>query len=239
MTDPLAYRANPHNLLTHDEEIEDAANESAHNDDSHQEHSIFDAGAIYRPPRVAPAPYTENSKSKRKKEHKFVPSALASLSSDASRPHVESTSGLGSTPSLASGRAAYLKRLNEFEEDNFARVLMKKSDARRRDRDEADLALGGSLTGGGKHHRRAGGFEDEFGDVLKSVERVNYHGSGISDGYDELRQQSKKVHFLRRSRQEGSQKRVHAGEEEVIERARKRSRFEVEAKNMKKKLGRR
>ncbi|KAG6878682.1 hypothetical protein C0993_011497 [Termitomyces sp. T159_Od127] len=149
--DPLAYRPKPHNLLVHDEKVEDAANEYAYNDHSYQEKSAIshaDADAIYRPPRVAPVPYTEKSKSKTRKEHMFVPSALASLSSDVSRPHVESTSGLGSTPSLASGRAAYLKRLNEFEEDTFSRVVMKKSDAKRRERDEADLALGGSLTGG-------------------------------------------------------------------------------------------
>ncbi|KAG6879032.1 hypothetical protein C0992_005725 [Termitomyces sp. T32_za158] len=241
LTDPLAYRPDPHNLLTHDEEVEDTVDESVCNDHFYQEkRGISDVDAIYRPPRVAPAPYTEKSNSKRRKEHILVPSALASLSSDASRPHVESTSGLGSTPSLVSGRAAYLKRLNEFEEDNLSRVVMKKSDAKRRDRDEADLALGGSLTGGGKHRRRAGRLDDEFSDVLRSVQRVSSGGFGtrMGDGYDELRHKSKKVHFLGRSRQEGSQKRTRTGEEEVFGHARKRSRFEVEAKNMKKKLGR-
>ncbi|KAG6903190.1 hypothetical protein C0995_002733 [Termitomyces sp. Mi166 len=240
--DPLAFRPNPHNLLDNDEENDNIANESAHNNFSHQEkRGIFDADVIYHPPRVAPVPYTEKSKSQRRKERPPVPSALASLSSDSSRPHIESNSGLGSTPSLTSGRAAYLKRLNEFEEENFSRVVMKKSDARRRARDEADLALGGSLAGGGgKHHQRAGGLEDEFGDVLRSVERVNFGGSAESgarkgDGYDELRQQSKKVDFLQRSRRDGS-KRVHAGEEELVEHARKRSRFEVDTKNAKKKL---
>ncbi|KAG5340327.1 hypothetical protein C0989_002138 [Termitomyces sp. Mn162] len=239
LEDPLAFRPNPNNLWANDEENDDTVNESVHNDHSQQDkHGIFDADAIYRPPRVAPAPYTEKSRSQRRKERPPLPSALASLSSDVSRPHVESTSGLGSIPSLASGRAAYLKRLNEFEEENFSRVVMKKSDARRRARDEADIALGGSLTGGGgKHRRRAGGLEDEFGDVLRSVARVNFGGLGGpgGDGYDELRQQSKKVDYLQRSRQ-GGQKRIHTAEEESVEHGRKRSRFEVEAKNVKKKL---
>ncbi|KAG5646690.1 hypothetical protein DXG03_002680 [Asterophora parasitica] len=206
-------------------------------------HANHDNGdGLYHPPRVAPVPYTEKkSKSQLRKKRPPVPSALASLSSDPSRPHMESTSGLGSTPSLASGRAAYLKRLNEFEEENFSRVMMKKSDAKRRARDEEDLALGGSLGGGGgKHRRRAGGLEDEFGDVLKSVERVSHRGSGgMGDGYDELRQRSKKADLLQRSRQESVRKRDSPGDgEEPAGRSRKRSRFELDAKNAKKKLGR-
>ncbi|KAG6854606.1 hypothetical protein C0991_004208 [Blastosporella zonata] len=199
---------------------------------------LSDADALYRPPRVAPVPYNEKSKSQLRKERPPVPSALASLSSDASRPHIESTSGLGSTPSLASGRAAYLKRLNEFEEENFSRVVMKKSDARRRARDEEDLALGGSLAGGGgKHRRRAGGLQDEFGDVLRSVERVGHGGSGKGDGYDELRQRSKKADLLERSRQDNSRKRSSAADSDGGgERTRKKSRFELEAKSVKKRL---
>lgn len=241
--DPLAFRPNPNNLVDNEEGL-DAVQDSPHEAARHSISHSYDVAAtddIYRPPRLAPVPYIEKSKSQRKKERPPVPSALVSLSSDPSHPHMESTSGLGSTPSLASGRVAYLKRLNEFEEENFSRVMMKKSDAKRRARDEEDLALGGSLSGSvGKHRRRAGGLEDEFGDVLKSVDRVS-RGSlgGMGDGYDELRQRSKKANLLQRSWVEGDRKRVGPGDEDEDEESRrfkKKSRFELEAKNIKKKL---
>ncbi|RDB21254.1 Neuroguidin [Hypsizygus marmoreus] len=242
--DPLAFRPNPQNLVN-DQQI--VSSDVGRIDDSHYDRISGPTSNddIYHPPRVAPVPYTEKSKSQKRKERPPLPSALASLSSDPSRPHLESTTGLGSTPSLASGRAAYLKRLSEFEEENFSRIIMKKSDAKRRARDEEDLALGGSLGGGsGTGRRRAGGLEDEFGDVLKSVSRV---GTGVSggkgDGYDELRNRGKRGDVLERSRKERVRTRQDAfgdGEENQIRgQASKRSRFELETKVAKKKLSRR
>ncbi|GLB35061.1 putative sas10/Utp3/C1D family protein [Lyophyllum shimeji] len=182
--DPLAFRPNPSNLVDGDEAPDaapDTSRDRPSQSENHDPHDATSKDGMYRPPRVAPVPYNEKSKSQLRKERAPLPSALASLSADPSRPHVESTSGLGSTPSLSSGRAAYLKRLNEYEEENFSRLVMKKSDAKRRARDEEDLALGGSLAaGGGRHRRRAGGLEDEFGDVLRSVERVRQrNGVGV------------------------------------------------------------
>ncbi|KAG6814298.1 hypothetical protein H0H92_013423 [Tricholoma furcatifolium] len=243
---PLSFRPNPSNFADGDEGEGDSDNENEYSPADHPSQggrNSLDADAIYRPPRVAPVPYTEKkSKSQLRKERPPIPSALASLSTDATRPHIESTSGLGGTPSLASGRAAYLKRLNEFEEENFSRVVMKKSDARRRARDEEDLALGGSLAGGsGKHRRRAGGLEDEFGDVLRSVERVSdrgFGGSGVvkGDGYEELRRRSKKADVLQRSRQDSRKRGIDGDDEVTPDRTRKRSRFELDAKNAKKRL---
>ena len=156
---------------------------------------------IYRPPRVAPVPYTEKSKSQARRNRPPVPSALSSLSVDPSRPFIESSSGLGGAPALASGRAHYLKRLKDFEEDNFTRLVMKKSDAKRRARDEEDLALGGDLGSGStlKGRSRAGGLEDEFNEVLRSVSRVT-GGRSQGDGYEELRQKGRKKDVLQRSR---------------------------------------
>ena len=162
---------------------------------------------IYRPPRMAPVPYTEKSKSQARRNRPPVPSALSSLSVDPSRPFIESSSGLGGTPALASGRTQYLKRLKDFEEDNFTRLVMKKSDAKRRARDEEDLALGGDLGSGStlRGRRRAGGLEDEFSEVLRSVSRVT-GGRSQGDGYEELRQKGRKKDVLQRSR-DGSKKR--------------------------------
>lgn len=232
--DPLDFRPNPQNLMSKQGGQEDA--------DSHPEsfsrNDYTPAGdGIYRPPRLAPVPYVAKSKSEKRRDRPPVPSALATLSADPSRPHLETTSGLGGIPALASGRASYLKRLKDFEEENFSRLIMKKSDAKRRARDEEDLALGGNLAGGGGR-RRAGGLADEFGDVLRSVDRVSGRGQG--DGYEELRRKGKKEDVLSRSRRSGGLKRheeADGGDDEP--RPRKRSRFELDAKIAKKKLGKR
>lgn len=121
---------------------------------------------------------------------------------------------------------------------------MKKGDAKRRVRDEGDLALGGNLSGGGAgkgRRRTAGGLEDEFGDVLKSVERGGGRASRGGDGYDELRNRGKKGTVLERSRTDSARKRDHeddGGQEEGGRGTRKRSRFEIDAKNAKKKQNR-
>jgi U3 small nucleolar ribonucleoprotein protein LCP5 len=113
---------------------------------------------------------------------------------------------------------------------------MKKGEARRRLRDEADLALGGDLGGSynPRARRRAGGLEDEFGDVIRSVER----GHNGNDGYEELRKKGKKMDILSRSRDLSSKKRAEPLEDNAEEsrRMRKRSRFELETKVAKKKM---
>ncbi len=233
--DPLAFRPNPQNLTANDNDNEgdyrDASRGGA--SDLHQS-----GDGIYRPPRLAPVPYTEAPKSKSRNERTAVPSALNHLAADPSRPHIETTSGLGGIPQLGSKRAAYLKRLQEFEEENFTRVMMKKSEAKRRLRDEADLAMGGDLGGSynPRARRQAGGLEDEFGDVLRSVERKH---NGV-DGYEELRNRGKKADVLSRSRDSLSRKRADLPEDDAegFTRIKKRSRFELAAKNVKRKTQR-
>lgn len=185
---------------------------------------------IYRPPKLAPMPYAEPQKSKDKSRRGPVPTALSSLARlDPSMPHMESASGLGSTPAIQSKRAKDLQRMTEFEEENFTRLVMKKKDARRREQDEADLALGGTGTTG--RHGRGAGLEDEFSDILRSVGRSRT--GVVGDGYEELRQKGKKGSVLERSR-------VRSRDvEDVAEEAprqRKRSRFEKEVKASKKRI---
>ncbi|KAG2032595.1 hypothetical protein BDR03DRAFT_935906 [Suillus americanus] len=183
-SDPLAFRPNPKNLVDNEQ----------HSDEDRDARS--DVEDIYRPPKLAPMPYTEAAADKRSKRQP-VPKALSTLlHQDPSRPHVEGTSGLGSMPSLASDRAREIQRIKDFEEENFTRLVMKKKDARRRRKDEEDLALGG--TGAGKGRKRGRGLEDEFADVLHSVGRTK---TGVlGDGYEELRQRGKKADALSRSR---------------------------------------
>ncbi|KAF8654149.1 hypothetical protein AX16_003678 [Volvariella volvacea WC 439] len=247
VNDPLAFRPNPQNLMGNSDQESDASD--AEVDQAPLDGPVEDDD-IYRPPRLAPVPYIEKSKSQRRKERPPVPSALASLAysaADPSRPYQEATSGLGATPGLASARAAHLKRMTEYEEENFSRLVMKKSEARRRARDEAALALGDGLGGSSNPRRRvAGGLEDEFGDVLRSVERASGArgpGGGIGDGYDELRQKGKKKDVLGRSRarEEIVRDRSDAfgdDNESTGLRARKKTRFEMERKLAKRKASR-
>lgn len=187
-----------------------------------------DRDGIYHPPRLAAMPYTEPKRDK-KARRAPLPSALSSLMhQDPSKPHMESTTGLGSMPSLSSNRAREIHRMNEFEEENFTRLVMKKKEMKRRKKDEEDIALGGS--GGISGRRRGGGFEDEFGDVLRSVGRTQK--GVVGDGYEELRKRGKKQDVLERSRTRGRDDSEDFGEEGP--RQRKRSRFEKEAKTVRK-----
>lgn len=240
-TDPLAFKPNPQNLM------DNAGSDESDDEDTHTSTAKNANGdAIYRPPQLAPVPYVEKSSKERRRERLPIPSALASLQADPSRPHVESTSGLGGMPDLQSGRAKHLKRVTEYEEENFTRIMMKKSDAKRRARDEEDLALGGDLAdnGTGKNgRRRAGGLADEFGDIFRSVNRGNGQ-LGQGDGYDELRKKGRKQDILSRSRDNvNDRKRDNVPDfeegDEGSSRMRKRTRFDLEAKTAKKKLGKR
>jgi len=186
---------------------------------------------VYRPPRLAAMPYTEAPRDKKSRRIP-VPSALAALMhQDPSRPHMESTSGLATIPSLTSNRAREIQRMTEFEEENFTRIIMKKKDAKRRKKDEEDIALGGSGVIPGR--RRGGGFEDEFADVLRSVERSKV--GTVGDGYEELRKRGKRGDVLARSRMRTRDEAFDEGEDGGPK-LKKRSRFEKEAKVAKKKL---
>ncbi|KAF8154091.1 hypothetical protein B0H34DRAFT_720258 [Crassisporium funariophilum] len=234
--DPLAFRPNPSSFVQNDSA---AAQEASGSRGLQNASTKASEDGIYHPPRMAPVPYVEKSKNQARRDRPPIPSALSTLSGDPSRPFVESTSGLGGIPALASGRAQYLKRLKDFEEDNFTRVIMKKSDAKRRARDEEDLALGGDLgSGSGPRGRRtAGGLADEFSEVLRSVSRVS-GGRGQGDGYEELRQRGKKRDVLERSRTGSKHDAFDDNDVSDNMRTKKRSRFELDTKIAKKKLKR-
>ncbi|BGP18997.1 hypothetical protein JCM10213_009294 [Rhodosporidiobolus nylandii] len=160
LNDPLAFRPNPANLILDrtqsDVEDEEEAEERA---------------GVYRPPRVAAMPYTEApAKGKKTKREAAVPSHLISdisMAMSSNNPYGESTSGLSVShdPSLQSGTARHLKRVEQYEMDNFTRMRMSKKDAKKRRAEEEEVAFGGLGAGkGGK--RRLGGFGAEFDDLL-------------------------------------------------------------------------
>ncbi|TFY56977.1 hypothetical protein EVJ58_g7309 [Rhodofomes roseus] len=101
--DPLAFRPNPQALMDQESESED---------EGEVREGGQERGGIYRPPKLAPMPYTEPRAEKDKSRRLPVPSALSTLAHlDPSKPYMESTSGLGSTPALMSARARELQRM--------------------------------------------------------------------------------------------------------------------------------
>ncbi|KAF8590467.1 hypothetical protein K439DRAFT_1644629 [Ramaria rubella] len=212
VNDPLAFKPNPGNL-TEKTDLESESDEDEAAKETGPE--------IYRPPKLAPMPYTE--KRDKAKKHVPVPSGLAALAHlDGSNPHMESSTGLGSMPSMASARARELARMSEFEEENMTRLVMTKKEARRRARDEEDVALGG--TGASKGRRRGGGLEDEFRDVLRAVDRTGH--LGVDDGYEALRVKGRKQDAFSRSRTRARDDDDDGG------RVRKKSRFQTAVKTM-------
>jgi len=212
--DPLAFRPNPGNFA---EEAGSMSEASAEEDEG---------TGVYKPPRVAPVPYVE-TRTKDKSRKAPVPAALSSLQHmDSSAPYVEKTSGLGAPSTVASSRARELQRMTEFEEENMMRLVMNKKESKRRKRDEADIALGGSGVGG--RGRQRGGLEDEFRDILHSVGKSRSGPTG--DGYEELRQQGKRKAMFERAKGRNTETADGDGN------PRKKARFEQEVRRSKKKL---
>ena len=128
---------------------------------------------IYRPPRVAAVPYHEPAKQRKERRAPALLSEFASTLEGA--PGMETTSGLSTMPvradrhsnSASAKRAAELKRINEFEEENMTRLVTTKREAKRRREDETALALGYGVGGSGRSRgNRQNGLEAELEGVL-------------------------------------------------------------------------
>ena len=78
----------------------------------------------------------------------FAPSTSDLTAGMSSNPYEASSGGVGvggrGKLASSSSRAKALARMEEFEEENFTRLVQSKKDARKRRRDEADVALGGA-----------------------------------------------------------------------------------------------
>lgn len=234
ISDPLAFKPNPNNLVdtTRTSHQDDEEGKRLGRDDSTRDE-------IYRPPRIAPVHFDEDAgrSSKRRREGP-LPTALASLANyNPSNPYVESSSGLGNDITAVSNRQKKLNDMTRFEEEHMTRLVMKKSDARRRLRDEHDAALGGSGNTG--RFGRAGDFEGEFAEVLRSIDRGSKSKSG--DGYESLRTKGKKGSLVERSRGHiRKQDDLDFGDDGEDSRWKKKSRFEKDVRKAgKRKHGRR
>lgn len=207
--DPLAFKPNPSALL----------NKNARDDNDGEEEEENDG--VYRPPKLAAVPYTDPEKTKKDKK-KVIPAAILPELVGGNEVTMQSSSGLADVPSkLSSRRARELQHMQDYEEENFTRLVQNRKDSNRRLRDEADIALGGS---GVMRGRRVGGLDGEFDDVLRAVDsRPSKSKNGRAGIYDELDKLSKKSSALDKA----SAKRARGETANTIESAsNKRGRFD-------------
>lgn len=123
---------------------------------------------MYQPPRMAAVSYEPE----RKRKERRAPALLSEFATTLDgAPVLESTSGLSVRPiskhtnSTSAKRAAELKRMDDFEEENMTRLVTTKREAKRRREDEEALALGYGVGGKGRS-RRQNGLEAELEGVL-------------------------------------------------------------------------
>lgn len=174
-----------------------------------------DSNSVYRPPKLVPMAYDPDARSGRKETGRAAGmtrnSALLSdlTAGMSSNPYEASSGGVGVGGRLAaqnSSRAKALQRMDDFEEENFTRLVMSKKDANKRRRDEADIALGGAGLSSGRsgRNRVGGGMEEEFGDLLRSSGldgRKGKKAKRAQEAYDSLRSNSRAGSTLQRSKQ--------------------------------------
>ncbi|GAA97877.1 uncharacterized protein L969DRAFT_52231 [Mixia osmundae IAM 14324] len=184
--DPLAFRPNPAAMLARHTGSDDGSAADEDEDgytNTHARPGIPRTG-IYRPPRLAPVPYSEKPGGKgkgRAPATNLLTDLATSLSS--SNPYAETTSGLSITPTVHNRQAKRLADMKRYEEDNMTRLFMKKKDSKRRRQDEEEVALGGGSGSSGSRRRGHGGFEGELGDVLAAI---STNGKRNKRAYDEM-----------------------------------------------------
>ncbi|WFC96595.1 hypothetical protein MBRA1_003256 [Malassezia brasiliensis] len=189
--DPLAFRPNPEALAS-------AGAAPRRTDDAEDEEE--EESATYKPPKVAPVLYDPDARpSRNARNRERQPSRNAALLADltagmSTNPYETSTAGVGggAVGTAGSSRARALKRMQEFEEENYKRLSMSKKDAKRRRRDEQDVALGGLGLSAHKD-RIGGGIEEEFGDLLRGSERDARRRERGEGAYDLLAKRAAKA----------------------------------------------
>lgn len=136
--------------------------------------------------------------SRKARQREREPSRNAALLADlsagmSSNPYETSAAGVGGGAALGnagSSRARALRRMQEYEEENFKRLSLSKRDAKRRRRDEQDVALGG-LGLSARNGSIRGGIEEEFGDLLRGSERDARRRERGEDAYTALQKRAR------------------------------------------------
>ncbi|WFD00515.1 hypothetical protein MYAM1_003264 [Malassezia yamatoensis] len=188
--DLLTFRPNPKAFST---------TENRQRNDMQDQDEDDEESTTYKPPKLAPVLYDPDARpSGKERNRERQPSRNTALLADltlgmSSNPYETSTAGVGGggVRNTGSSRARALQRMQDFEEDNYKRLSMSKKDAKRRRRDEQDVALGG--LGLSSHKDRiGGGIEEEFGDLLRGRERDARHSARGQGAYDLLEQRAAK-----------------------------------------------
>ncbi|CAO1633870.1 unnamed protein product [Jaminaea pallidilutea] len=195
--DAMSFRPNPAALQQSAPKQHSSSSKQSQQSQQPQQ-SSSNADGVYRPPKMAPVPYVEKAQRGRRRDdgsgsddddinnndaggqrnrrnHRAANSHLLSdlSSSLAATPYAETSSGLASSAggngsAGTSKRAQRLREMEDYEEANFTRLVQSKKDAKRRRRDEEDVALGGATTAGVSRGSKVGaGLEEEFGDLLR------------------------------------------------------------------------
>lgn len=224
--DDLAFRPNPSAFMQDKARATAKSSKSSSNDrrkrrgdssdDSEESDEEGGKTAVYRPPKLVPMSYDPDARSNKKGRSSITRNSalLSDLTAGMSANPYEASSagvGVGGRGRLAaktSARAKALARMEEFEEENFTRLVQSKKDARKRRRDEADVALGGAGLSSGRDGRRriGGGMEEEFGDLLRGAGLDGRNGKKAKkaqNAYDALRANSKVGGALQRSKSSG------------------------------------
>ncbi|OCF33150.1 U3 small nucleolar ribonucleoprotein LCP5 [Kwoniella heveanensis BCC8398] len=188
--DPLSFRPNPSAIVASAREPSSTkpTRKGAAGIGPDDEGEGEGSNQIYRPPRVAAVPYLDSARGDPKQRTRQAPALLSEFAASLdATPMLESTSGLSTRPvsnratnSISAKRAAELKRINEFEEENMTRLVTSKREAKRRQEDEAALAMGFGV-GPSRGRRGRNGLEAELEGVLGD------RGSkGVWDGVSSL-----------------------------------------------------
>ena len=203
--DMLSFRPNPESLVSAQVGRSDVTDEET------GEPSPA-VGGVYRPPKVAPVVYDPDahvSRNARKKERQVSRNTalLADLTAGMStNPYETSVGGVGGDGAIGtsgSSRARALRRMQEFEEENYKRLALNKKEAKKRRRDEQDVALGGLGLSSHGGHRLSGGIEEEFGDLLRGSERdARRRARGDErDAYNALQKRAKRPTAMSQAKQ--------------------------------------
>lgn len=216
-SDALSFRPNPSALLgskpsSSSKDRKGSSSKKQASRDESDDGETFKAG-VYKPPKLAPVPYSEEAQRRRKgrrgddgsdddqdrdsgassrNRRALNAHLLQDMSSSlSSNPYAQSSSGLSRDSANMSKRARKLQEMEDFEEANFTRLVQSKKEQRKRRRDEEDIALGGVTTAGiGGNRKVGGGFEEEFGDLLRGSERS---GKASRKEWDDLVSKRKKA----------------------------------------------
>lgn len=220
--DALSFRPNPSALLNASSSSSSSSKKDPsrrkskkENSDEEDDDGPSSNAGVYKPPKLAPVPYNEEAQRRRKSRRDdgsddgadsddgntrsarnrralnahLLQDMTSSLSSN---PYAQTSSGLSRDKSHQSKRARKLQEMEDFEEANFTRLVQSKKEQRKRRRDEEDVALGGVTTAGLSNNKVGGGFEEEFGDLLRGSDRSSRSGAGSRKEWDDLVQKRKK-----------------------------------------------